>query len=222
MKEPKANPERDRVLGHDYDGIEEYDNRLPNWWLFILYGTIVFAFVYWIHFETLGTGKNPGGRYEAEEIARAEKELEKMGVQEVTDASLAMMAGIPARTVEGRKVFEQFCVVCHSEGGQGNVGPNLTDDYWLHGGTPLQIHSTVTKGVPEKGMVAWGNQLGPRRVEAVVAYVLTLRGKNLPGKAPQGDPYVPPQEGAFMDSSATGELAGAPPDTSLQHEIAGH
>ena len=191
---------KDQVLGHDFDGIEEYDNRLPNWWLFILYATIVFAFVYWIHFQTFGTGKNPVARYEAEEVRRTEAELAKMGNQDVTDATLNMMASVPARAAEGRKVFEQFCVVCHNDQGQGNVGPNLTDSYWLHGGAPLQILNTVTHGVPEKGMVAWGNQLGPNRIQAVVAYVLTLRGKNIPGKAPQGDPY---------EASASGTDTGA-------------
>ena len=187
--------QKDQVLGHDFDGIEEYDNRLPNWWLFILYGTIVFAFVYWLHFQTFGTGKNPVASYEAEEVRRTEAELAKMGNQDVTDASLNMMASVPARAAEGRKVFEQFCVVCHNDQAQGNVGPNLTDNYWLHGGAPLQILHTVTNGVPEKGMVAWGNQLGPNRIQAVVAYVLSLRGKNVPGKAPQGDLYEAPAAG---------------------------
>jgi cytochrome c oxidase cbb3-type subunit 3 len=79
-------------------------------------------------------------------------------------------------------------VACHQADGSGLVGPNLTDAYWLHGGQPLDILHTVTNGVPEKGMVAWLSQLGPRRVEDVTVYVLTLKGKNLPGKEPQGEP----------------------------------
>jgi cytochrome c oxidase cbb3-type subunit 3 len=117
----------------------------------------------------------------------AEAQLARMEGQELTDESLLLMTSVPDRLAEGRALFEQFCVVCHASEGQGNVGPNLTDAYWLHGNKPLDIHKTVTEGVPDKGMAAWGNQLGPRRVQTVVAYVLTLIGKNVPGKAPQGD-----------------------------------
>jgi cytochrome c oxidase cbb3-type subunit 3 len=98
------------------------------------------------------------------------------------------MSTVPSVVGAGRATFEQFCVACHLADGSGIVGPNLTDGYWLHGGQPMQIWNTVTHGVPEKGMVAWGNQLGPKRVQEVVAYVLTMKGLNRPGKEPQGEP----------------------------------
>ena len=176
----------DRLLDHDYDGIQEYDNRLPNWWLYTLYGAIVFAVAYWIVFHTLKVVPLPRGRYELEMVAAAEAQLKKMEGQETTDETLALMSTVPARVESGQQIFSQFCVVCHGTQGEGNVGPNLTDGYWLHGSRPLQILNTVTNGVPAKGMAAWGGQLGPRRVQDVVSFVLTLRGKNLPGKAPQG------------------------------------
>jgi cytochrome c oxidase cbb3-type subunit 3 len=107
--------------------------------------------------------------------------------QELTDEMLQLMAAVPDRVSTGRRLFEQLCVVCHGNQGEGNVGPNLTDEYWIHGGGPLQIHGTVTNGVLEKGMAAWGSQLGPHRVQQVVAYVLTIKGTNVPGKPPQGE-----------------------------------
>ena len=176
----------DTVLDHDYDGIQEYDNKLPNWWLWILYGTIVFSVAYWLYFQTFRIGLQPQERYRVEMAKAAEAQLAKMGDAQITDDALVLMTKIPDRVKEGRAIFEQFCVVCQGDRGQGSVGPNLTDKSWIHGGKPTQILNTVTNGVLTKGMAAWGNQLGPRRVQAVVAYVLTIKNTDVPGKAPEG------------------------------------
>jgi len=181
-------PNVDRVLDHDYDGIQEYDNRLPNWWLYTLWGAIVFGVFYWLYFQTTGVGILPGERYELDMAKAAEAQLAAMEGQELTDDSLLLMADVSDRVAEGQELFKQFCVVCHLDQGQGSVGPNLTDNYWIHGGKPTQIHTTITVGVPDKGMAAWGNQLGPKRVLDVTAFVLTLKGTNVPGKEPQGEP----------------------------------
>jgi cytochrome c oxidase cbb3-type subunit 3 len=98
-------------------------------------------------------------------------------------------------------------VVCHLENGSGSVGPNLTDQYWIHGNSPLDIHSVITNGVTAKGMAAWGRQLGPRRVESVVAHVLTLRGQNLPGKKPEGEFYGEEETQAETDPEPTGDIS---------------
>ena len=182
---------QDQVLDHDYDGIREYDNRLPTWWLTILYGTVAFAFLYWAWFHTLGAAPTPDERYQGELVKAAEAELARMEGQELNDETLRLMSTIPAQVQNGKQIFEQFCVVCHADQGQGNVGPNLTDSYWLHGGLPMDLFRTVTHGVPDKGMVAWGNQLGPSRVRSVVAYILSLRNTNVPGKEPQGEEVGP-------------------------------
>ena len=184
-------PDQDRLLDHEYDGIREFDNRLPNWWLYTLYGAIIFSIGYWIIFHTLGAVPLPRGRYELEMIAAAEDQLKRMEGQEISNETLSLMATVPDRVQKGKQLFEQFCVVCHGNQGEGNVGPNLTDNYWLHGYQPLDILGTVTNGVPEKGMAAWGDQLGPVRVQSVVSYVLTLLGTNVKGKDPQGE-FVEP------------------------------
>jgi cytochrome c oxidase cbb3-type subunit III len=140
----------------------------------------------------LHVGRLPRETFQMEMAAAAEAQLARMSTGGPTDESLALMATIPAKVAEGRKIFEQYCVVCHADQGQGLVGPNLTDNFWLHGSKPMDLHKVVTSGVPAKGMAAWGNQLGPARVEAAVVYVLSIRGKNLPGKAPGGQPAPEP------------------------------
>ena len=179
----------DQVREHSYDGVQEFDNRLPNWWLWTLYGSIVFAVIYWLVFHTLGLAPLPRERYQQSVIKATQAEIERLEAEGVTNESLALMATLPDKVSEGAALFRQYCAVCHSDKGQGKVGPNLTDAYWLHGGQPLDILNTVTNGVTAKGMAAWGRQLGPRRVQAVVAHVLTIVDTNVPGKAPEGELY---------------------------------
>lgn len=177
----------DRVV-HEYDGIEEYDNHLPNWWLITLYGAIVFAVFYWFHYEVLHTGPSLAQSYEtsvaADRRAAADR-ARRAGA--MTDDALLALSRDPATVQVGRGVFAQNCVACHAANGGGGIGPNLTDGAWIHGGRPTVILRTVNEGVLAKGMPAWGPQLGLDRVQSVVAYVLTLRDTNVPGgKAPQG------------------------------------
>jgi cytochrome c oxidase cbb3-type subunit 3 len=204
---------RDEMLDHEFDGIREYDNPPPPWIMWILYASVIFAVFYWMSYHTFSIGRLPDAKYDAEMARAAEHQLAQMAKQELSDKALLLMSAVPARVQDGRKIFEQYCVVCHMQNGEGSVGPNLTDAYWIHGGQPMQIFNTVTKGVPDKGMVAWGGQLGPNRVQAVVAYVLTIKGLNLPGKAPQGNPEVDappaPAGGPAIPGSAT--PAGATP-----------
>jgi cytochrome c oxidase cbb3-type subunit 3 len=208
---------QDKLMDHEYDGIQEFDNRLPNWWLYTLYGAIVFAVAYWLAYHTWGWAPLSHEQYHREQVAAAEAQLAAMEGRELTNETLTLMSTVPASVEAGRAVFEQFCVVCHKPDGSGSVGPNLTDRYWLHGGQPLEIHYTVTNGVADKGMAAWGSQLGPQRVQDVVAYVLTLKGRNLPGKDPQGieesasirdEPAAAAGDGSAADGSP-GDGSGA-------------
>jgi cytochrome c oxidase cbb3-type subunit 3 len=177
----------DRVV-HAYDDIEEYDNHLPNWWLATLYGAVVFALFYWFHYQVLHTGPSIAQSYEtsvaADRRAAADR-ARRAGA--MTDDSLLALSRDPATVQVGRGVFAQSCVACHAASGGGGIGPNLTDNAWLHGSHATAILRTVNEGVLAKGMPAWGPQLGIDRVQSVVAYVLTLRDTNVAGgKAPQG------------------------------------
>ena len=201
----------DEMLDHEFDGIREFDNPPPNWIMWLLYASIAVAVGYWLVYQTFGVGSYPTTRYKAEMARAAEQQLARMAKVELNDRTLELMAAIPAKVGEGRKIFEQFCVACHGAGGEGSVGPNLTDPFWIHGGTPMQIHKTVTSGVPDKGMVAWAGQLGPARVQTVTAYVLTLKNTNKPGKAPQGEPEAAPAPDAAPAAAAGQEGAAAAP-----------
>ncbi|MEM9553605.1 MAG: cbb3-type cytochrome c oxidase N-terminal domain-containing protein [Acidobacteriota bacterium] len=198
--------EQGKVREHSFDGIQEFDNRLPNWWLWILYGSIVYSIGYWILFHTLEVVPHPTGRYEADMRAAEEAQLANLAAGGVTNESLAMMATMDDMIAEGREHFVTYCVVCHSDQGQGLVGPNLTDEYWIHGGSPMDIRQTIMDGVPSKGMAAWGGQLGPRRVDQAVAYLLTIRDTNVEGKPPEGELYVP--AAAADDAVEEGTEAG--------------
>jgi cytochrome c oxidase cbb3-type subunit 3 len=104
----------------------------------------------------------------------------------VTNESLAVLAKDATTLGDGKQIFVSTCAPCHAAQGQGLVGPNLTDKFWLHGGTAVDIHTSITRGFPDKGMRPWGQILGAARVRAVAAYVLSLKGQNLPGRPPQG------------------------------------
>ncbi len=177
----------DRVI-HEVDGIQEYDNKLPNWWLYTLYGAIVFATGYWYSYEILGAGASPQQAYQAELDREAAEKATQLTVGEATPEALVALSKDPNAVALGKQVFTSTCAACHRNDGGGVVGPNLTDDFWLHGSSPDKIYKTIASGVPDKGMPAWQPQLGALKTQAVTAYVLGLKGTNVAGgKAPQGE-----------------------------------
>jgi len=170
---------------HVYDDIEEMDNHLPNWWLGILWGTLLFGLGYWFYYHVTSMGPGPMEAYQ-NEVSEALRRAASS--QPVSDELLVGLSKDPQTAMSGQAVFQSQCVTCHGLQGEGKIGPNLTDGFWLHGSKPVDLYKVVTEGVVAKGMPAWERTLGAERVRAVVAYVLTLEGKNLPGKAPQGEP----------------------------------
>lgn len=178
----------ERLMHHEYDGIHEYDNPLPGWWSGIFILTIVFSIGYWIWFHAGGPGKDPQQKFAGEwnEYVAWKAEAEAKATIVVTEESLLQMKGDPAVVDAGRKVFTQNCVGCHMEDGRGQVGPNLTDDFQIHGLGYKDLYDTIRDGVPAKGMIAWGNTLAPRDLANVAAFVSTLRGTNVEGKPPEG------------------------------------
>ncbi len=174
---------------HEYDGIIEHDNQLPRWWLYTLFLAMVFAAGYWSYYHSWDKGELPSKEYARVKAAELAAEAERMkAAAEVTPEMLATLVKDPKTVEQGKQIFEANCVTCHEQGGKGNVGPNLTDDYWLHGGKPMDIIKTVREGFTAKQMPAWGKTLGEPNVRAVAAYVITLKGTNVAGgKAPQGE-----------------------------------
>jgi cytochrome c oxidase cbb3-type subunit 3 len=185
MKPPASSEQHDEpVRPHSYDGIQEYDKRLPNWWLLTFYGAIVFAVVYWFYFKHSGVPIADGPRVEAE-IAQIEAAKLSSGAAKLTDEDIWKMSKNPVVLEAGKATFTANCVTCHLASLKGKaenpaaVGASLIGTKWIYGGRPKEIIATVTKGT-ERGMPPWGPVLGTRRVSEVVAYVLSFHTQGEP------------------------------------------
>lgn len=178
--------EKDKTREHKFDGIEEYDNDLPRWWIWLFVLTVIFAAVYPFIYD-FGPAEFASETVDAQMAEfRASQQAATASVAS-DEGSLLKLAGNPATIKEGQEIYAGRCAPCHAPLGQGLVGPNLTDDFWIHGGTITDIHRTVVNGVLEKGMIAWKDQLTPDQINAVVAFIWTLHGTNPPnGKAAEG------------------------------------
>ena len=201
--------DNDRLLDHSYDGIQEFDNPLPTWWKWIFYACIPLVPLY--YWDPMGIGVGPGKDKAWEQQMAAFNAAHPKASFNYTDEQVAGFAKDAARVAAGKVVFTTYCAACHMPDGGGMIGPNLTDDYWIHGGNPAAIMKTVTEGVLAKGMPNWGKVLKMDQVEDAVAYVQTLHGTT-PAKAkePQGDKYPPDAAGAAA-TPATAPAAPAAP-----------
>jgi cytochrome c oxidase cbb3-type subunit 3 len=177
--------EEDRLLDHEYDGIKEYDNPLPRWWLWIFYATIVFVPLYYVFPGRLGEN---GGNVAEYEASVAEYRATQPAAPTVTSGETLLALSKDREALEeGKEVFAKNCVACHGADGGGVIGPNLTDNAWIHGGAPSAIRNTVVVGVLAKGMPGWERLLKPEELDQVVAYVISLQGtKPATPKAPEG------------------------------------
>ncbi|MCC3159160.1 c-type cytochrome [Hymenobacter sp. 15J16-1T3B] len=178
----------DVMAGHDYDGITEYDNDLPPWWKYGFYLTIVFGVAYFIHFHVTQDGQLSEAEYQ-HEMAEAALMAAKMGANDDPNKPTDYKPLTAAADVDaGKTIFAQNCAACHGQSAEGKVGPNLTDEYWLHGGEVNKVYHTVKYGVQGKGMVAWKGKLSSKQMLQVASYILTLQGSNpANAKAPQGE-----------------------------------
>lgn len=175
------------LLEHEYDGIREYDNPLPRWWVMVFWGSFWFALAYILTFHVFDRAPSVHQSYEAEMREVAAERAKAALNEKVSEESLAKLTGPALDT--GKGIFQMRCTQCHAAEGQGLIGPNLTDNAWIHGnGSLMDVYKTVSEGVAAKGMPAWGLQLRPDELRQVVAFVGSLRGKNVPGKAPEGTP----------------------------------
>jgi cytochrome c oxidase cbb3-type subunit 3 len=182
--------EADVLLDHDYDGIKELDNALPPWWKWGFYFTIIVAVIYIFNYHVFGTGKNPEQEYAAEmaEGKRLEEQYKARtkSLVDENNITLADADGIAA----GKALFTQSCVACHMADGGGGIGPNLTDEYWIHGGSLNDIYKTIKIGYPDKGMQSWQSLYSPAQMRNLTSFVKSLKGtKPATPKAPQGDLY---------------------------------
>jgi cytochrome c oxidase cbb3-type subunit III len=213
-----------RLLDHNYDGIQELDNDLPKWWVWLFYLCIVWAVLYMMYFHVFNIGYLSGDEYRREldpnyerigtahdkalgfipqyrtpmyDPARDHKlagMVRKSGgsayreeTRETDTVTYVALTG-PDAISAGKGIFTARCVQCHGPNGQGNIGPNLTDDFWLHGAGMSNVVKTVKYGYPAKGMLSWRTELTPEQILQVASYVLSIHGSNPPNpKPPQGE-----------------------------------
>lgn len=199
------------TLDHNYDGIRELDNHLPPWWLGMFYGGIVFGIIYLLNYHVWHWSPTQSEEYEiamaeAAEIKKANLADEGNAIDESSVTLITDAAGL----TEGEVIYSGNCVACHGKLGEGGVGPNLTDEFWIHGGSIESIFKTIKYGIPEKGMIAWESSLTPAQMQNVSSYITTMAGTNPPNaKAPQGEKYTPetPAPAEEEEAKAAEEVA---------------
>ena len=181
--------EKDIMMEHQFDGISELDNPTPAWFMWLFYSTIAFAFVYMVFYHVLDYGMMQEEEYAVEmAAAKADRDIFlASSANNIDEASVKENMDSGTLTA-GKSIYTTNCIACHGDKGQGSVGPNLTDPYWIHGGKIGSIFKIIKYGVPEKGMISWEKTLSPKQISDVSNYILSLNGTNPPnGKAPQGD-----------------------------------
>jgi cytochrome c oxidase cbb3-type subunit 3 len=187
------------LMNHEADGIKELDNQLPRWWVWLFNLSILFSIVYVLYYHVLGMGASSAEAYEAEmKIANEQKAaaLEKFASQMETMEPSTDAAVLAA----GEKTFMLSCMPCHGPQGQGLVGSNLTDDYWIHGSEFKDSLRTISNGVPDKGMIAWKESMQPNEIYAVASYIYTLRGTNPPNpKLPENEITTPAVDSSMFE-----------------------
>ena len=181
--------EKSLLIEHQYDGIQELNNPTPAWFMVLFYCTIIFAVGYLLVYHVFDIGQLQDAEYRTE-MAQAEvaKKIYLSKAANQVDENKVKLVTDPAVLAEGKTVFKSTCAPCHGENAQGVVGPNLTDEYWLHGNKVNDIFKTIKYGIPAKGMPTWEKQLSPKQIAGLANYILSLQGTHPAGaKEPQGD-----------------------------------
>lgn len=182
--------EKDKLIeDHEYDGIRELNNPLPGWWLMTFYITIIFAVIYFAYYQFMGGPTSDQELATEMSAIQAEQQQAEEAAEVKTEADYLALVSNKEALEKGKAEFLIKCMPCHGDKGQGLIGPNLTDDYWIHGdGTISAMLITMNEGVLDKGMPPWKGQIPPELMEDVAVYVYTLYGTNPPGaKEPQGE-----------------------------------
>jgi cytochrome c oxidase cbb3-type subunit 3 len=206
MKEdPENKKEMDQLTGdeimhgHEYDGIKELNNKLPRWWLGLFYITIIIGVIYILRYHVLRTAPLQEEEYMTEMAAYEQPADYEDFSSSVSNGSSGAETSVVATQLTdatsleaGKVVWDKNCSVCHLAQGQGLVGPNMTDAYWIHGGSFEDIIKIINTGVIEKGMIAWKDVLSATDIQQVASFIMSLQGTNPPNpKAPEGTLYNP-------------------------------
>jgi cytochrome c oxidase cbb3-type subunit III len=204
-QKPEQRHEEDLLLNHEYDGILEYDNPLPGWWIWLFIGSIIFClpYVMWYH---LGQGASVLEKYEHELAAYNEALLQQFGLLEGDQATLLKHMEDQVALASMAPLFKGKCAQCHRADGSGDIGPNLTDESWIHGKLITDIPPIIQQGVLDKGMPAWASKLSQTEIVLLSSYVAALRNHPIvppAGKEAQGTPIEPwPTQETVLDASS--------------------
>lgn len=183
-------PDEPKLLEHEADGIRELDNLLPRWWVWLFWLCNIFAVLYMVYYHVGKWGDLQAAEYEKARAAGDKIKGEAVGKFESNLASLTPSTD-PAILAQGQATYSTLCAPCHRADGGGLVGPNLCDDYWIHGSNYVDNLKTIINGVPEKGMLTWRGVLKPNEIQAVASYIYTFRGTRPPNPKPREDQAGP-------------------------------
>jgi cytochrome c oxidase cbb3-type subunit 3 len=193
------------IMEHEYDGIQELENPTPRWFMVLFYSTIAFAVCYMLIYHVFGIGQLQYDEYKTEmAVAAQDRAIYLSKAANLVDENTVKFTKDPAVLADGQVIFKQTCTACHGEHAEGKVGPNLTDDFWLHGHKINDIFKTIKYGIVTKGMPTWEKQLSPKQISEVANYVKSLHGSNPANpKEPQGvkeldDNATPEQKTAML------------------------
>jgi cytochrome c oxidase cbb3-type subunit 3 len=208
---PPIDDEQKLLLDHDFDGIKELNNKIPPWFMAIFYGSMIWALIYMVDFHILGSGNVQEDEYTAEvQMAALERDLLNRSGALVNEETVTILSDA-ASLSSGKDIFVKNCAACHGMSGEGLVGPNFTDEYWIHGGGIKDLFKTIKYGVPQKGMISWESQLDPTQMQEVSSYILSLKGTNPPNqKGPEGKKWEGSSENetasSAMDDKGVGQI----------------
>lgn len=190
--------EKDLMLDHDYDGIKELDNVLPPWWVYLFYGTIIFAAVYLVRFHIVGDYTQEQEFKKEVELAQLENTKNAKATPDDMNIDKVTLLTDAASLAKGKEIFTNACAACHKVDGGGLVGPNLTDEHWINGGGIKNVFKIISEGSKNNpSMVAWNKNLKPTEIQNVASYVLSLQGTKPAGaKAAEGEVWKETAEAA--------------------------
>ncbi len=180
---------KDILLDHNYDGIMELDNKLPPWWVWLFNITIAIAFIYYPYYHLMGNDWSSANEWKSE-MAAAKVKVDAYKGSQTDLVSIDNVSRLTdaADLTKGKEIWTKNCVACHGVEGQGGIGPNMTDNYWIHGCDIKDLYKVIRDGVPAKGMISWKSQLKPAQMQEVASYIFTLSGTNpANGKAKEGN-----------------------------------
>lgn len=195
--------EAEIMLDHNYDGITELDNHLPPWWKWLFYITIIWGIGYMIVYHVTDSLPLSDQEYQNEVTLAQEQKAKLLALKPavVIDENALQYTKDEVLIQNGRKVYVTNCASCHLANGEGSIGPNLTDEYWIHGGSIKDIYVTIKNGVQEKGMIPWGPVLSAEQIRDVSFYIMSIRGTNPANpKPPQGTIYKEEATSVQVDS----------------------